>query len=145
MDKERTTTSADVPDRWTLIRDVAVFQVKLLMDGFRDLLLVPVSLGAGLLSLLRGGTAPGPEFYDLLRLGRRSERWINLFGAAEHKYGPATDEERFALEDIDQMVTRVEAFVVHEYEKGGVTTQAKDRLDRVLSAIQKRAHSEDRS
>ena len=30
--------------RWTLVRDVAVFQVKLLVDGLRDLMLVPASL-----------------------------------------------------------------------------------------------------
>lgn len=130
------------PDRWTLIRDVAVFQVKVLFDGLRDLLLVPVSLAAGLISLLGGGAGrPGPEFYDLLKLGRRSERWINLFGAAEHLHGPATDEERFPAEDIDQMVSRVESFIVHEYNKGGVTAQAKKRLDTALDAIQKRAHA----
>ncbi|MFQ5982911.1 MAG: hypothetical protein ACE5KS_06010 [Woeseiaceae bacterium] len=34
----------DRPDRWVLIRDVAVFQVKLLFDGLRDVLFVPISL-----------------------------------------------------------------------------------------------------
>lgn len=132
------------PDRWTLIRDVAVFQVKVLCDGLRDLLLVPVSLAAGLISLLGGSAGkPGTEFYDLLKLGRRSERWINLFGAASSLHGPPTEEERFVAEDIDQMVSRVESFIVHEYNKGGVTAQAKKRLDTALDAIQKRAHARD--
>ena len=52
----------DGPDRWTLIRDVAVFQVKLLFDGFRDLLLLPVSLVAGILSLIRGEQDPARNF-----------------------------------------------------------------------------------
>ena len=39
-------------DRWTLARDIAVLQVKLLTDGLRDLLLVPASLTAGLISLV---------------------------------------------------------------------------------------------
>ena len=34
---------SDHPDRWTLLRDLAVLQVKLLVDGFRDLVLVPAS------------------------------------------------------------------------------------------------------
>ncbi len=129
----------DGPDRWMLIRDVAVFQVKLLFDGFRDLLLLPVSLVAGILSLVRGGARPGPEFYDLLRAGHRSERWINLFGAASHVHGAATDNDKFAIDDVDKMVSRVEAFVVDEYRKGGVTAQAKDRLDSALDLLHKKA------
>jgi hypothetical protein len=129
----------DTPDRWTLIRDVAVFQVKLLVDGFRDLVLVPISLFTGLVSLLRGGAKPGSEFYDLLRAGRRSERWINLFGAASRVHGPPTDEERFPVEDIDDMVSRVEAYVVDEYQRGGVTAQAKERLDKALDSIHQKA------
>jgi len=129
----------DGPDRWTLIRDVAVFQIKLLFDGFRDVLLVPVSLIAGVVSLVRGGARPGPEFYDLLRFGRRSEHWINLFGAATHLHGQPADEEKFAVEDIDEMVSRVETFVVDEYRRGGVTAQAKDRLDSALDLLHRKA------
>ena len=128
----------DSPDRWTLIRDLAVFQVKLLFDGFRDLLLLPVSFIAGIVSLVGGGAKPGPEFYDLLRIGRRSERWINLFGAAEHYHGPASNDEKFAVEDIDNMVSRVEAYVVDEYKSGGVTVQAKERLDNALDLLHKK-------
>ena len=120
-----------MPNRWTLIRDTAVFQVKLLLDGFRDLLLVPVSLIAALISLFGGSS----EFYDLVRLGRRSERWINLFGAAERLHGPATDTERFATEDVDAMASRVEAFVINEYKRGGITAQAKDRFDSAIESL----------
>ena len=70
------------PRVWTLIRDIAVLQVKLVVDGLRDLILVPASLIAGIVSLskTRGGE-PGPEFYSLVSVGKQSERWINLFGA----------------------------------------------------------------
>jgi hypothetical protein len=128
----------DRPDRWMLIRDVAVFQVKLLFDGFRDLLLLPVSLIAGLLSLVKGGPRPSPEFYDLLRMGRRSERWINLFGAASHLHGPPTEEDPFPVDDVDDMVARMESFVVEEYRRGGLTAQAKERVDKALDLIQRR-------
>jgi hypothetical protein len=129
------TKSDDVNDRWTLIRDIAVFQVKLLVDGLRDLILLPVSLVTGLVSLLKGGSTPGSEFYELLRVGRRSERWINLFGAAERIYGIEEDDGYFAAEDIDKLVARVETFVVDEYQKGGVTTQAKERVDQALNRL----------
>src|SRR5690606_6143806 len=71
-------------ERWPLIRDVLVFQGKLLVGGLRDLVLLPVSLIVGIVSIIGTGkgSPPGREFYDLLHAARRSERWINLFGAA---------------------------------------------------------------
>ena len=122
-----------------MIRDVAVFQVKLLFDGFRDLLLLPISLIAGFASLIKGGRTPSSDFYDLLRVGRRSELWINLFGAASHMHGPPSDEDRFPVEDVDEMVSRVESYVVDEYRRGGVTAQAKERLDKALDLVHKKA------
>lgn len=125
------------PDRRTLVRDMAVLQVKLIVDGLRDFLLVPISIAAGIVSLLKAGKEPGTEFYDLLRFGRRSERLINLFAAADRARAREDDEE--TLPDIDQMVARVETFVVDEYNNGGITAQAKERLDRVLASVRRRA------
>ena len=122
-------------DRWMLIRDIAVFQMKLIVDGLRDLILLPISLGVGLYSLIKGGNEPGTEFYDLLRVGRRSEHWINLFGAAEHAGAPGALDNLFPNDDIDEMVSRLESFVVDEYAKGGVTTQAKKHLDQALNRL----------
>jgi len=116
-----------------------VLQLKLVVDGLRDFILVPISLVIGIASLVKGGDSPGSQFYELLRTGRRSERWINLFGAAERVYGPSIDDDRFPTEDIDEMVSRVESFVVDEYSKGGVTRQAKNQLDRALDSLHKLA------
>ncbi len=135
----------DGPHRWTLIRDVAVFQVKLLFDGIRDLLLLPISLITGFVSLIKGGRKPSSEFYDLLKLGRRSEHWINLFGAATHLHGPATEEDRFPVEDVDEMVSRVESYVVDEFHRGGVTAQAKERLDKALDLVHKKTRRQQKT
>lgn len=125
-------------ERWPLMRDVLAFQCKLVVDGFRDLVLVPVSLITGLISLIGKNGVPGREFYDLLRVAHRSERWINLFGAVEkeesHETGtpyptPATTP------DLDALIARVESFLVEEYRKGGVTAQAKERLDAALDSL----------
>ena len=121
------------PGRWDLVRDIAVFQVKLVVDGLRDLVLVPVSLVTGLISLLKSGDRPGTEFYDLLRYGRRSDRLINLFGAVDRVHGQQDDDE--PMPDIDEMVEKVEAFVVDEYRKGGMTAQAKRRVDQLIDAL----------
>jgi hypothetical protein len=64
---------------WALLRDLAVLQVKLLVDGFRDLVLLPASIIAALVSFSRTEKGvPGPEFYKLLLAGKQSEQFINL-------------------------------------------------------------------
>jgi hypothetical protein len=125
-------------DRWNLLRDIAVLQFKLVVDGLRDFILVPVSLVVGIISLIKGGEESGSEFYDLLRLGRKSERWINLFGAAERAQDRPDADEAQPANDIDDMVTKVESFLIEEYKTGGVTRQAKDRLDNAIDMLHKR-------
>ncbi|MGB5165284.1 MAG: hypothetical protein WBN61_08510 [Woeseiaceae bacterium] len=128
----------DNPDRWTLLRDVGVLQVKLLIDGLRDLLLVPASLIAGIISLVSSADGkPGPEFYRLLAAGKKSEHWINLFGAVEHCSEAAADAAEYGNRDIDSLVRNLETYVVDEYKRGGVTAQAKDKIDKALDAIQR--------
>ena len=129
---------SDYPDRWTLIRDLFVFQAKLFVDGLRDLLLVPASLVAGIWSLVSGDKGrPGPQFYQLIRVGKQSELWIDLFKAYEHAPEDVRREHEFAVSNLDELVDRLESFVVDEYERGGVTAQAKERIDKALDAIQR--------
>lgn len=123
-----------VPDRWTLIRDAAVFQLKLAVDGLRDLVMMPIALGVVVLDLLNVGPRAGRQFYDLLKVGRKTEHWINLFGATEHAEAlPAVSQP-----GIDSLVQRMERLVVQEYERGGITTSAKESVDRVLDGLTKR-------
>jgi hypothetical protein len=132
-------TTGNEEDRWALLRDIAVLQVKLVVDGARDLVLVPISLVAGLISLAKANFGSDNEFYELMRLGKRSERWINLFGAADQLPPAERDFMQFPDGDIDAVVSRVESFVVDEYRKGGVTQQAKERLDRAIDSLHKMA------
>ncbi len=131
----------DVPEspHWTLIRDLAVLQVKLLVDGFRDLVLLPASMIAAIVSISRSKNgAPGPEFYELLAAGKRSEQFINLFGALRN--APAgVDPQSFGNgAEMDDIVSRVETFVVDEYQRGGVTAQAKSRIDAALEKLRRK-------
>ena len=121
--------------RGQLLRDVAVFQIKVLVDGLRDVLMVPVSLAAAVFSLLHPGSRPGPEFYDVLKLGRRSEEWINLFGAADRMTDDGAAGTASARGDIDDLVLRMETFIVDEYRSGGITARARSRLDAALATL----------
>tara|TARA_R110002096_G_scaffold154_2_gene714 strand:+ start:26094 stop:26522 length:429 start_codon:yes stop_codon:yes gene_type:complete len=129
--------------RWMLIRDVGVFQVKLIVDGLRDLLLVPAALVAGIVSLLSTKDGqPGPQFYHLLQWGKQSERWIDLFNSVKNAPEQTPVPPQFAEQGMDDIVERFEAFVVAEYKSGGLTAQAKEQLNRLLKTVQRRTRDE---
>ena len=128
-------------ERWTLMRDVAVLQAKLIVDGLRDLVLVPASIIAGIISLASGTDGrPGSQFYQLLALGKQSERWINLFGALQNAPPDLKQMEPFPDADMDELVGKLETFVRDEGSRGEVTNQAKDRLEKVLNALNRGRH-----
>ncbi len=105
-------TATQLSPRMKLLREAAVLQLKLLVDGLRDALLIPLSLVAAAVGLLRGGDDCELEFRRVIKLGRRSERWINLFG--DHR---PLDRLRGAR-SMDNIIDEVENVVVKQYRKG---------------------------
>lgn len=69
----------DRPSRRVVLRDVLIFQLKLWLDGLKDVFLSPLSIGAAVLDVLfhKG------LFYRVLRLGERFDLWLNLYGRAK--------------------------------------------------------------
>lgn len=65
------------------VRDFMIFQLKLVLDGLKDILLFNVSLGAVLLDLVAGGGKRPRLFYSVLRASERFDLWLNLNGAVE--------------------------------------------------------------
>ena len=126
-------------DNRTLIRDVAVFQFKLIVDGLRDFVMVPVSILAGILSLVTGRNGvPGPHFYQLLGVGKQTEHWIDLFGAMRNAPPDLAEHIHFPGGNMDEVLEDIETFVRDEEKRGGMTTQARERLEKVLSGLQNR-------
>jgi hypothetical protein len=125
-------------NRWQLIRDIAVFQLKLGLDALRDLVLSPISLIAGIIDLFAGGERAGRHFYSVLVAGRRTEAWINLFGELDRAApsGEAADGAERA--SVDAIVERMERLLVEQYERGGVTASAKTAIDHGLDALGRR-------
>lgn len=100
------------PDHKTLIRDIVVLQVKLIVDGLRDLVLVPASVIVGMISLVSGKNGkPGTEFYRLLSVGKQSENWINLFAALEHAPPDMEQPAPFPDTNVDDIASRIEDLV----------------------------------
>jgi hypothetical protein len=124
-------------NRWQFLRDVLVFQIKLVLDAMRDLILVPVSIGAALLDLVSSGEQTGQSFYRVFAMGKRTDIWINLFDT----YG--SPDESSAGEDttVDSLVAQLEALLVEQHDRGGLTATARLAVDRALDGIPKRPPS----
>ena len=116
--------------RVTLIRNTVVFQLKLMADGFRDLVLLPVSLIATLIGLLRGGDEPEKEFNQVINVGRESEEWINLFGNHD------VPESHSPAASIDALFTKVEDTLKKQYLAAGTSARAQAEIDKALQAAQ---------
>ncbi len=68
--------------RWVILRDLAIFQLKLFMDGFVDVALAPISIGAAIVEIFFAGERRGRLFYSIMRFGERADLWLNLYGAS---------------------------------------------------------------
>lgn len=91
--------------RSSLMRDVIVFQGKLLLDAFKDVLLGPASLIVALVDLLRPGPRSELLFYRVLAYGKTAERTIDLFSAVGQL--PQKDSQWTVDEMIDQVETNL--------------------------------------
>lgn len=68
--------------RGVIIRDLMLFQLKLLIDGVKDVLVAQAALAAAIIDILFGGSRRGRLFYSVMRLSERFDLWLNLHGAS---------------------------------------------------------------
>lgn len=129
--------SAGAIDTATILRDAVVLQGKLLIDGLRDAILIPLSLLAALLSLIQRGQEHGKLFYDVVRLGRRSERWINLFAVADRiaPHQSDTGGETGGETGLDDYLAQVEARLAQELRRGEIKSSARRAVDALVARI----------
>jgi hypothetical protein len=120
-------------ERWRFLRDVIVFQLKLLLDNLRDFALVPISLVAALIDLVYKGEREGALFYKVLRWGAHSEEVIDVYSAIEHQ--PPGSFKVNPSYRVDSVIARLEGVVVREYEKGGTAASIKAAVDRAIDQL----------
>lgn len=128
-----TPTRDDSDDRWKFVRDVGVFQLKLFLDNVRDLVLMPVSLGAALIDLVLRGEREGARFYKVLRWGAHSEDVIDVYSAIEHH--ERGDFKVSPGYTVDGVIARLENVLKREVEKGGTAASAKAAMDRAIDQL----------
>jgi hypothetical protein len=93
-----------------LIRDFVIFQLKLVMDGFKDVIFFQLSIVAVVFDLLFTG-GKNRLFYRVMRAGERVELWLNLHGAVSRLdrtedglFGASRAGANTMLGQLEQMV-----------------------------------------
>ena len=114
-----------------LLRTVVIFQFKLFVDGVRDVVLVPVSIIAAALDLLSGVANASGNFASVMDMGRRSERYIDLFGERENHVPDDTSPEP----GLDDLLKMVETQVRERYRKEGPGGSAQQAVDSLRKAV----------
>lgn len=87
-----------------LIRAVIVLQFKLLLGAMRDLILMPIAMAAALFDWLRLKDHEPRYFRQVMTLGERSDRWIDVW-YANH------DQKAEPRDNVDALLVSVEEAV----------------------------------
>lgn len=101
--------------RWIVLRDLLIFQVKLVLDGAKDIVLAPLAFLAAALDIAFPDGAPGHRLYAVMRIGESFDRWLSLFAAAQK--ADAYDDGLFGASRAgsDSLLGRLEQLVLgHE-------------------------------
>lgn len=119
--------------RWQFLRDVAVFELKLMLNNLHNFFQVPLTLGVALFDLVFKHGEEGSRFYWLVEQGRLIDDHIDIYSIVDHR-------ERGLNRDytVDAVLKRLEGVIVREYEKGGTAASVKNAVDRAFDEMQSR-------
>jgi len=123
--------------RRALLRDVAVFQGKLLIDALKDLFLSPLSLVAGFLDIVNARPRRASRFGAIMNAGRDFERRLNLFGDPRSRH---PDDRGWTVDDL---VAGFETTLREQSGGGNAGATARAALDKTLATLGKNASSRD--
>lgn len=98
--------------RKVILRDLFIFQIKLVMDGLKDIVLSPVAITAAAADMLWPGERTGHRFYAVMMVGERFDRWLNLFGAADQASAETGGLFGASRAGSDTMLGRLESMVL---------------------------------
>lgn len=154
-------------ERWHFIRDLLVFQLKLVLGNLLNFVMLPVSLAAAVYDLLvKPKERQGENFYRVLEWSREADEAINVYGAIGGYHSTGRSPAAVCAEDaqpaadvaggtdpggpsgagwrgttVDGVVRSVEDAIVREIRKGGSAASLKAAIDRLLDQMQRDAGS----
>ena len=102
-----------VASRGVTLRDFMIFQLKLTLDGFKDMVVFGLSIGAIVLDFIAGGGRRPRLFYSVIRISERFDAWLNLHGAVERLYETESEDGLFGGSEAgsDSLIGQIEQLV----------------------------------
>ena len=107
-----------VTSRKVTLRDFAIFQVKLFLDGMKDLVAFNLSIVAIILDFISGRGKRPRLFYSVVRGSERFDKWLNLhsvvnqmdeLGSEDGFFGGADDDDDSLVGEIERLVKKAKA------------------------------------
>ncbi|MHB1194610.1 MAG: hypothetical protein ACYC6F_16415 [Longimicrobiales bacterium] len=113
--------------RSVTLRDFVIFQIKLWLDGMKDLAVIVLSSGAMLLDVIAGQGRRPRLFYSVVRGSERFDRWLNLHAAVERLEAGESDDGLFGASTAgeDTLLGQIE-----QLARGGDTPRRVKRGER---------------
>jgi hypothetical protein len=102
-----------VTTRSVTVRDFAIFQFELLLDGSKDFFAFWLSIVAISLDFIAGRGRRPRLFYSVVRASERFDKWINLHSVVQRMDESESDDGLFGgmEEGEDSLIGQIEALV----------------------------------
>lgn len=111
--------------RKVLARDLAIFYVKLALDGLKGMILFQAAIIATGLDFLLGPSREGHRFYKVLRFAERFDLWLNLYEPAVEADASGSGLFESSDETSETFLGRVER-LISEFRANGSQFAAAD-------------------
>lgn len=100
--------------RRVLLRDFLIFELKLLLDSLKGILVSQAALVAVVIDFLRPGGRDRGLFYKVLSFGERLDSWLSLYGVSERAaadpeglFGVSREGSPTLLGQLEHVVHRI--------------------------------------
>ncbi len=102
-----------VATRQVTLRDFMIFQLKLALDGLKDVVVFQVSIFAMIVDFFAGRGAKPRWFYSVVRMSERFDRWLDLHGAMQKIDAGETEDGFFGVSEAgsDSLLGEIEQIV----------------------------------
>jgi hypothetical protein len=93
------TKSMMVTSRRVTLGDFLIFQLKLALDGLKDMIVFGLSIGAIVLDFIAGRGQRPRLFYSVVLVSERFDAWLNLHGVAHRLEVSDSDDGFFGVSE----------------------------------------------
>ena len=102
-----------VAERQVTLRDFMIFQLKLALDGLKDVIVFQVSIFAMIVDFFSGRGEKPRWFYSVVRASERFDRWLDLHGAMQRIDAGETRDGFFGASEAgsDSLLGEIEQIV----------------------------------